>query len=239
MIGMPFIVTIFKIFILSLLHYLYVLRTKYIYNSDIYIYLSDLKEEMNRNHVIKPFLSRNLFQGLCLITYIGTLSGLYFMDSFFSNYSWVWTVLSLFYLIILSDVLIELLRLWVNKADLNKVKVPHSLQQTRGLWKFLAKAGPTCAKLAAGSGTLVAMSEVGYPMISGGPLKIGPLTHYHVNNHLYTDLAFPIETRGDIAYEHAWHLNEQNVNQGVKEYNSLKKRTFNITSPSELAKLLD
>ena len=238
-IGTPFIVNISKILILSILHYIYVLRTKYVYNSDIYIYLSDLKEEMNRNNVIKPFLSRNFFQGLCLVTYFGTFCGLYFMDFLLSDYSWVWILLSLSYCIILFDVIIELLRLWTNKADLNRVKVPHSLQQTRGMWKFLTRTGPACAKIAAGVGTLVAISEVGYPMASGGPLKIGLLTHYHVNNQLYTDLAFPVETRFDITYEYAWHLNEQNVNQGVKEYNPLKKRTFNITSPSELAKLLN
>ena len=237
MIGMSFIVTTFKIFIFSLLHYLYVLRTKYIYNSDIYIYLSDLKEEMSRNYVIKPFLPHRVFQGLCLITYIGTLGGLYFMYFLFFNHSWFWVVLSIFYLIILCDIFIELLRLWTNKADLNRVRVPHSLQQTRGMWKLLTKVGPTCAKTITGVGTLVATSEVGYPMMSGGPLTIGPLTHYHVNNHLYTDLACPIVTRFDITYEHAWHINEIEVQEGRLAKNPLGKRTHAITTVSQLVKM--
>jgi hypothetical protein len=53
----PLIITLLKLFCFSILHYLYVLKTDYIYDSDIYRYLTDLKIELEKNYIIKPFLS--------------------------------------------------------------------------------------------------------------------------------------------------------------------------------------
>ena len=50
--------------------------------------------------------------------------------------------------------------------------MPHSLQQTRGVWEAIVKIGPACTKVAAGIGTGLGISEVVYPMAVGGPNNI-------------------------------------------------------------------
>lgn len=233
----PLALTLFKITLMSLVHYLYVLRTKYVYNSDIYIYLSDLKNEFEKHHVITPILSRTNFAILSWLSLIGTLSALHFID-FHSPYAVsVWSTLSIVYILLICDVIMEIIRIWTNKANLTKVKVPFSLQQTRGMWQVLSKVGPACVKVAVVVAPTLGLLEIGYPLVSGGPNNLGPLTTYYVNNQLYSDLEYPIKTRFDVMYEHAWHLEEQNIKDGCLDSNSLTKRTFSITKPSQLLKL--
>ena len=50
-------IRLIKIFVFSILHNLFVLKRKYVYNSDIYNYLTLLNIELDKNHVIKPFLT--------------------------------------------------------------------------------------------------------------------------------------------------------------------------------------
>ena len=101
--GVLLTFTLSKLMLISLLHYLYVIRTKYIYNSDIYIYLSDLKHEFEKHHVITPMLSRLQATIISWLTLIGTLSTLYFID-FSSPYAVsVWSILSIFYIVMIVD----------------------------------------------------------------------------------------------------------------------------------------
>ena len=50
-------IRLLKVFVFSILHILFVLKRKYVYNSDIYNYLTLLNIELDKNHVIKPFLT--------------------------------------------------------------------------------------------------------------------------------------------------------------------------------------
>jgi len=86
-----------------------------------------------------------------------------------------------------------------NKADLGKVYVPHSLQQTRGVIKLMTKITPTCMNIAKGTVALLGASELAYPLTFGHGQKLGPVTHFVANNTYKCSV--PIETRNDSNYE--------------------------------------
>jgi hypothetical protein len=107
------------------------------------------------------------------------------------------------------------------------------------MWKFSVQAAPVCANLIKGCGATLGISEFAAPLITGGPNNIGPVTSYVTNEHFYqgNNLAYPIKTRLDVTYEHAWGLNEQSVKDGGLSVNPLAKRTFSITSPLQMVAL--
>jgi hypothetical protein len=54
---LPLVVTLFKLTLLGVAHYVYVLKTMYLYNSDIYRYLGNIKAEREKNYTMDSLFS--------------------------------------------------------------------------------------------------------------------------------------------------------------------------------------
>jgi len=196
-IGNSFYFTLIKILILSLLHALYVYKTEYVYDSDIYRYLNDLKFEYERNHIIKPFLTYNQVN----MVYICLVITLCFRP--FESFSLI--SFSFLSALLIIDSLNIFLRSLTNKAELKNVKPPISLMQTRFVFTILTKLIPNCA---AASRFVIGMgvtTEIAYPSMLGDGNCIGPVTKFIGNNILYTDIKIPVETKLDSMYESFRH----------------------------------
>lgn len=196
-VGNSFYFTLIKILIFSLLHALYVYKTEYVYDSDIYRYLSDLKFEYERNHIIKPFLTYNQVN----MVYICLVITLCFRP--FESFSLI--SFSFFCALLIMDSLNIFLRSLTNKAELKNVKPPISLMQTRFVFTTLTKLIPHCT---AASRFVIGMggtTEIAYPLILGDGNSIGPATKLIGNNILYTDVKVPVETKLDSMYESFKH----------------------------------
>jgi len=196
LIGNSFYFTLIKILIFCLLHALYVYKTEYIYDSDIYLYLGRLKYEYERHHVIKPFLT------LTQITLIYiSLAASFCLQSFDFFKPFYLSVFSILFALLILDSLNIFLRSLTNKAELKNIKPPPSLMQTRFMFITFIKYIPYCV---AGSrlvvGTL-ALTEIAYPMGCASNNRIGPITRLWTNKVLYPELTIPLETRLDVMYE--------------------------------------
>ena len=194
-VGNSFYFTLIKLLIFSLFHVLYVYKTEYVYDSDIYRYLNDLKFEYERNHIIKPFLTYNQVS----IVYICLVITFCFRP--FESFSLI--SFSFLSALLIIDALNIFLRSLTNKAELKNVKPPISLMQKRFVFTTLTKLVPHCAaasRLVIGMGVT---TEIAYPSIFGN--GIGPVTKFVGNNILYTDLKVPIATKLDSMYESFRH----------------------------------
>jgi hypothetical protein len=191
--GFGFGISLIKILVFSFFHFLYVYKTQYIYNSDIYIYLNELKIEYERKHIIKPFLTSNQST---LITF----SLLFFIC--IKDYNpFIFCFISCFACLLILDAINVFGRSLTNKAELNQVKVPVSLKQTRFMFTAFTKFTPNCValgKLVVGSLTC---SELVYPAVVGNGNTLGPVMKIIDNNLLHPDLKLPIETKLDHCYE--------------------------------------
>jgi len=146
-------------------------------------------------------------------------------------------LISSFFVLFLSS-LNEIFRNLTNKADLRRVKVPVSLQQRRyvlSLSQVSTKVGPLCLNTVKLLGTTLGLTELGLPVLTGGPNNIGPVTSF-VTNKLYAenDMTCPIRTRLDITAEHAYYTNQQNVKNGHMLVNPTGKRMYSLTIPRQL-----
>lgn len=236
----PLELTVLKILFISLLHTFVVLRTNYIYSTDIYIYLSALKVARENNFIIKPILSEiqcNVLFGISL--------GSFLILTHFNNLGEISNVLfgiliSSFFLLFLNS-LNEVFRNYTNKADLHRVKIPASLQQRRyviSLSQLGTKAVPLCINTVKLLGATLGLSEFGVPMLTGGPNNIGPITAFVVNTkYADNDMTCPIRTRLDITAEHAYYVNQENVKDGHISENPTGKRMFSLTTPKQLFEL--
>ena len=198
--DLPWAITLVKIFVFSILHILFVLKSKYVYNSDIYNYVTLLNIELDKNHVIKPFLTR----GQASLIWWGFffLLNLYLLrlTIIVQNLVYVHGLLVILGSIIFIDSLNEIFRTLTNKADLARVHVPYSLQQTRGVIQISTKLIPTCVNMGKVTMAVLGGTELGYPLIFGDGQKLGPVTS-GVANQIYSDCNIPIETRNDLNYE--------------------------------------
>jgi hypothetical protein len=234
----PIELTIFKVLVVSLLHVLFVMRTKYVYNSDIYIYLSDLKKAREECFIIKPLLS-DLQSGILFWLSFVLFLGITYFGLGQSN------LLNGLLLLCFSTLLLngfnEILRNLTNKAELSRVAVPPSLQQRRfmpTIAQFGAKAAPLCGNALRTVGAGIGISEVALPFVTGGPNNIGPITRWATNKmYAGNKMTCPINTRLDVMAEHAWNVNQQNIDAGLLKQHTTSKRMYSLTTPSQLAQL--
>jgi len=233
-----FIFTLPKLFMFSVLHYLVVLRTKHVFDSDITRYYGQLKYIKEQHDIMSPLLSPLVYK---------TLFFLYFFVALFLLQSTNPVLVALwhssFFCLFTTNFGVEVYRAATNTADLSVVPEPKSLIGTiprrclSGLIRMFTKFGAACATSAPGFVSVGGFVEVGFPTLTGSLNEAGPLTRYYVNNHLYDDLACPVETRADIAYESVWHGMERDVYEGRREFNTLPKRNINIRNPQDLMQL--
>ena len=73
-IGINFTITVFKILFLSLIHYFFVLRTKYVFESELIDYYARLKLEYESNKIMYPLLTPLMSKLLFWIFIIGSMS---------------------------------------------------------------------------------------------------------------------------------------------------------------------
>jgi hypothetical protein len=232
--------TALKILFVSILHSFVVLRTNYVYTTDIYIYLSSLKLAREKNFVVKPILSQiqcnflffSSFISFFILTHVNELGEL-------GNI--LFGVLIGSFCVLFLNSLNEVFRNYTNKADLRRVNVPASLQQRRyviSLAQLGTKAVPLCVNTVKLLGATLGLSELGVPMLTGGPNNIGPITAFVVNKkYADNDMTCPIRTRLDITAEHAYYVNEENVKEGNISENPTGKRMFSLTTPKQLFEL--
>jgi hypothetical protein len=207
----------------------------------IYTYICLLlKKERDQCFIIKPLLS-DLQSGilfwvtLLLFLVITQCSGL---DHYVNV---LHGLLLICLLALLLNGFNEILRNFTNKAELNRVAVPPSLQQRRfmmSLTQMGAKAAPLCANVLKTAGAGIGISEIAVPFATGGPNNIGPVTRWATNKiYAENNMAYPINTRLDVMAEHAYSVNEQNIRNGVLTKNPVEKRMYSLTTPSQLGKL--
>jgi len=224
-IGNSFYFTLIKLLIFSLFHALYVYKTKYVYDSDIYIYLNDLKFEYERNHIIKPFLTYNQ------VTIIYICLVITFCFQPFESFSLI--SFSFLSALLIIDSLNIFFRSLTNKAELKNVKPPISLMQTRFVFTTFTKLIPNCvaaSRFVIGTGIA---TEIVYPVVLGDGNRIGPVTKFIGNNILYTDLQVPVLTKLDSMYESFKH---QDLIRPEGEL-SLPERTCNLRKEQDLLDL--
>tara|TARA_R110001592_G_scaffold150202_5_gene376019 strand:- start:4461 stop:5318 length:858 start_codon:yes stop_codon:yes gene_type:complete len=232
---LPLIITIFKIGCFSFLHFFYVLKNKYIYTSDIYQYISNLRIELNKNNIIKPFLKK---------THSTYLFWAYFLliILFISNFSIlvgykqvIFFLIVILTMVVFMDAINELIRLLTNKSELSRVYTPHSLQQTRFVWQALAKLTPVCTSFGKVALTCLVGSEVAYPIIFGNGQSLGPITKTVANQYMYPDCNLPIETRFDMQYESYKSGWNSDVDQNLRPIDSrMPERALNIRSKVDM-----
>ena len=101
-----------------------------------------------------------------------------------------------------------------------------------------AKAAPLCSNTLRTVGSGIGISEVALPFVTGGPNNIGPITRW-ATNRMYAGnkMTCPINTRFDVMAEHAWHVNQQNIDAGFLKQHPTSKRMFSLTTLSQLAQL--
>ena len=236
-------VTLIKITIFSLVHFLFVLRTKYIFDSDIIRYYSSLKIAFEDGYTVKSAINSKQSRYLFYVYYLISLLLLFIVYSNPNAHELIilnsfWHVI--FFIIFFTDFSFELYRLKTNTSNLSKIPVPTSLSNVRffsGTIIKFATIAPTCAKATSAIVSGLAFSEIALPTIRGGFNKQGPLTNYYLNNYEYNDLACPIETRADASYEFAWHGYEEDIERGFLNENPLHKRTRPIRKPSDFVGL--
>lgn len=236
----PLYLTLAKIFIFSCLHFLYVLRTKYVFDSDIIRYYACLKYEFEKGHTTDGFLSPKSARYIFYFYYIVALYLMFIVSYDSSVYEFVilntiWHVV--FFSIFFTDFSIEVYRSKTNTADLSKVPLPASLSKVRFFSGMISKftiLAPTCAKAGGVALSAFGICEMGIPTLRGGFNKQGPLTNYYLNNFEYNDLACSIETRADTNFESAWHGYEEDVKAGNLQENPLNQRIRPIRRPSDL-----
>jgi len=230
-------ITVFKLSIFSLLHFILVLKTKYVYDSTVYTYLSLLKLEYNKNYIIKPILTNNqitiLFYIYLFVFTIVSLKITYFLE--YKLYlQTLWFLLSIFFIF---NCFFEIFRTLTNKADLQKVFVPHQLMQTRKMWQFFTKIAPTCSAFSKAVPAALLFIEVGIPQACNIPHTIGPLTKGVANNFVYPDCSLPIENRLELNYE--TFKKEYNTAIENKLYiaEKLPERSFKILHKDDFRKM--
>jgi hypothetical protein len=234
--GLPWELTTVKVFFISSLHVMLVLKTKYLFDSDIYNYLSSLKLEHERCFIIKPFLSNlqtSIIFGITFILFLVVSHGLFSVYTSFFNGLLILCLCALF-----ANSINEMARNYTNRSDLGQVRVPPSIQQRRftiTLLQLGTKVSPLCANAVKLVGTGLGLSEIGIPIVTGGPNKIGPVTHW-ITNRIYAgnEMTCPIRTRLDVMAEHAFFINQQNVDDGLLKQNPIGKRKFNLTMPKQI-----
>ena len=234
--------TLIKLLFFSITHYMVVLKTRYVFNSDIMRYYGSLKYEYEESCKIDSLLSRRQSTIIFWTYFLGSLImlNMMFVNSWIHNLIPFWFLV--FFLIFFSDFSVEVLRYSTSAPNYSKVAIPASIKPYRRFSGFIAKFasfGSACGR----SGPLVmggfGISEVGYPMASGGFNQNGLITGYYVNNYLYSpeQLSYPINTRADVAYEFAYHGYEEDIKAGCISENPLPKRTCSIRNPGDLARL--
>lgn len=231
-------ISLVKIGIISLLHAMFVLKTKYVYNSDIYNYIYNLRIELNKNSIIKPFLKTSQSMYIFWLYF-------FLVTLFLSNFAFVipyrkmlLSLITVLTIIVFMDCINEIFRAIINKADLNRVYTPHSLKQTRFMWKAIAKIMPACisfGKLV--TATLVGTEVVGPSIVGDGQL-IGPVTKTVVNNHMYPNCEVPLETRYDVQYESYKERWNSDVDKGLRpENNRMPERIYTINCKKDMLNL--
>jgi hypothetical protein len=236
----------------------------YLYNSDIYRYLGNIKAEREKNYTMDSLFSPLVSKVLSTATLILTVALLIF-GNIFPSADWLetaWVAMGILYITLIVESTVEIIRLYTNKADFSRAPIPKSLQPKpfryeqrrcmkqylvlrcqqlieqgfhRGLEYASTNIGPMCKQFAKCVPYLVCVSEFAIPTATEGFGSTGPLTKYYINNWLYTDLAYPVQTKFDVAYEWTWHMHQQMLHDGVISTNPYKQRTINITNATTYA----
>jgi hypothetical protein len=236
---LPLELTVLKIFFISILHLLLVFRTNYLYDSDVYAYLSALKAERQKCFIIKPILSK--LQTI-IVFWLTLILFVIVSQCSLGDYTTVsYGLLLFFFSILFLNSINEILRNLTNRVDFNRIKVPASLSQRRyviSALQFGTKVTPICLNTIKVFGAGIGLSEVGIPLVTGGPNAIGPGTCWITNRmYAHNDMTCPIVTRLDVIAEHAYHINEKSFKDGLIKENPMGKRMFPLTTPKQLFKL--
>ena len=236
--NVPLLLTLLKIGGLSFLHVVFVFKNKYVFDSDIYHYISNLRTELDKHNMIKPILTSS--QSMYLFWFYFLILTLFLSD-------FVHTIeykMLLFYSVVILTIIVfvdginEIFRAFTNKADLNKVYTPFSLRQTRYMWKALAQLTPVCASIGKiVTGTLVGTEIIGPGFIGNGQ-TIGPVTKVIANDYIYPGCNITLQTKYDIAYESyksGWNLE---VNEGLRpESTRIPERVCSIKCKKDMLDL--
>jgi hypothetical protein len=220
-----------------ILHYFLVLRTKYIFESDLSRYAKEYSEFYEKDMVLSPLLSKKVWVLLFLLAYL--ILVLFSIDiPLVSN-----KILGLFFLgitlIMVMDLFYEFLRFYTNKRSKNRIKIPISLSQVRflgGVVEVVVKTQPLCLKIAGSLLSVLGATEFFLPLALGGPNNIGPATNIAANAYYSShNMPVPIRTRLDIVYEHAYGIDQKNfLNDSA--YRPLPQRTESFFSAIQMAK---
>lgn len=232
---LPLIITIVKIGCFSFLHFFYVLKNKYIYTSDIYKYIINLRIELNKNNIIKPFLNKTHSTYLFWAYFFLVMLSMSKLSILMDYKQVIFSLIVILTMIVFMDAINELIRLMTNKSELSRVYTPHSLQQTRFVWQAFAKLTPICTSVGKVALTCAATSEVVYPTIFGNGQSLGPVTKMVANQHMYPDCNVPVETRFDMQYESYKSGWNSEVDQKLRPIDSrMPERILNIRSKDDM-----
>jgi len=131
----------------------------------------------------------------------------------------------------------ELFRAATCTANLSKIFVPHTLRQTRHMFKFLTKIWPICTALAKGISSFIGISEIIYPMTFGDLYTIGPLTKIAANNIIYPECKFPIRNKFELHYESYKTRHNEAIEDGTCMSEILPERHIFIDHREDFKKM--
>ena len=239
-----YLVTSGKIFFFSLGHVIFVYKTKYIYQSDTYIYYAKLREEYESNFsydaLLAPRTKQRLFLSICFLAFLIVILR---QDNFSCTYQLA-ILLCLLSPVYIADCFYELFRTFTNTTDFEnvKTKIPgsfgnsniHKRYMYTMIMQKVVQHGPTCINAVKGVSAGVGILEMGYPTIFADG-QLGPLTKLVGNKFIYKDagLVCPIKTAQDMVYESQRQIVEEGVIDGSRAYNHMPKRTFSFCSEME------
>jgi hypothetical protein len=189
----PFVLSLVRILIFSFFHFLYVYKTKYVYDSDVYRYLDALKTEYERKHIIKPFLSDTQSTTALVLLVLSVCVK--------DVHPLIYAVMLPCASLLIMDSINIFMRTLTNKAELNSIRSPASLTQVRFVFTWMTKITPNCKALGRFTAGALTMSEVVYPKFLCNDNTLGPVVKMVDNKILHPELKLPIETKLDHNYE--------------------------------------
>jgi hypothetical protein len=206
--------TFIKVLLVSFFHVLLVLKTKYVFDSEIYQYYNQAFLLFDNSKAKKSFLTAKVSTGVFAFIYFQLiLLSIPELDSFKGLFLFL---LAVFGLVLFIDSIYNLYILSITKVDWTRLKVPHNLQHVRFLPPPEAAVviSAVCQNALKASLSLIAGSEMLGPMLLGGPNNLGPGTK-KVASYLYSEAStVGVQTRADVMRDHAWTIDQANVANG-------------------------
>jgi hypothetical protein len=218
-----------KIFFVSFLHVLLVLKTKYIYDSEIYAYYTNAFISFDLATAKYKFLSKQQSKFCFISVYVGLI-----LVSIEPCQDYTTSII--FILVFPSSLLIvdSVHNLYVihrSRINWSLLETPHNLHQLRFLPspKAIVLGTAICHNIVKISLGAFTGSEIILPLVMGGPNNIGPITKAFANSKYSDASTCGVETRGDIVRDHAWSIDQKNLKNGsITPENALPQRTSHL-----------